>query len=72
LALDLSVKKAMGQWLGGYNRDFQVLGAGRGLKGRECSSHALERREPRNHVRSQNEVATKATPIGRWSEEFSD
>jgi hypothetical protein len=51
LVLDLSVKRAMGQLLGGrFRQDFQVP---RG-KGNARVHHALERGELGNHVRSQN------------------
>jgi hypothetical protein len=51
LALDLSVKKAMGSLLNGrYRQDFWVTG-GKGDERKKRVRHALERAEPGNHVR---------------------
>jgi hypothetical protein len=42
LVLDLSVKKAGGQLLGGrYRRDFQVLGGSREIQGRDEEFSAM-------------------------------
>ena len=38
---------------------------------RKGDRYALEREEPGNHVRSQEEWWAGASPIGRWSEMFS-
>jgi hypothetical protein len=73
LALDLSVKKAMGQLLNRwYRQDFWVPGEeGRCKEGEKGVHHALERREPGNHVRSREEQWAVATLKGRWSGMFS-
>jgi hypothetical protein len=64
LVLDLSVKKAMGQFLGGRTgRISGYLEAG--------VYHALKRGKPGNHVRSWEEQWAVAAPLGGWSEIFN-
>lgn len=71
----MSVKKAMGQLLGGRNSwDFWVPGGKwRDTRGgqTELVCEALEREKPNRHVRSQEERQPVAAPIGRRLEVFS-
>ena len=75
MVLDLSVKKATGQLLGGSDWcNFQVPGGKSGDIRKENNRvhHALERGEQGNHVRYQNGVAKQESTTDGWSEEFSN
>ena len=69
MVLDLSVKKARDQLLGGrYRRDFQVPeGKGRCKKEKGSFCHALEGEEASSHMRSREELGPEPTTAGRWS-----